>query len=161
MATGIRRWLGGVAFLAGCAAGSSGPAFPEASAVGLYDFTATLPFTSGPMRLEGTFEVTRDTVLLVMHAAQCQVVSDSRASFTYGCEGATYKDASYIRVTFDRRLPLQHVTVSAMITTLVRQQVCPVSSEQPACVSQDTAKAYREERRSVHPQVTPRKWEPQ
>lgn len=160
-ATGIRRWLGGVAFLAGCAAGSSGSAFPEASSVGVYDFTATLPFTSGPMHLEGTFEVTRDTVLLVMHAAQCHVISESRASFTYGCEGSTYKDASYIRVTFDRRLPLQHATVSAMVTTLVRQQVCPASFEQPGCVSQDTAKAHREERRSVPLQVTSRRWEPQ
>ena len=64
-------------------------------------------------------------------------------------------------MTFDRRLPLQHATVSAMVATLVRQQVCPVSLEQPGCVSQDTAKAYREEQLSVQPQVTRRKWEPQ
>jgi len=160
-ATGIRRWLGGVAVLAGCAAGSSASAFPEASSVGVYHFTATLPFTSGPMHLEGTFEVTRDTVLLVMHAAQCYVISESRASFTYGCEGSTYKDASYIRVSFDRRLPLQHATVSAMVTTLVRPQACPASLEQPSCVRQDTATTYREERRSVRPQVTPRKRGPQ
>lgn len=168
MADGVWRRLAhgvvaevGAALLAGCAAGSSISAFPEASSVGVYDFTATLPFTAGPMHLEGTFEVTRDTVLLVMHAAQCQAIPGGRASFTYGCEGATYKDASYIRVTFDRRLPLQHATVSAMVTTLVRQQACPASLEQPSCVSQDTAKAHREERRSVQLQVRPREWEPQ
>jgi len=168
MADGVRRRLAhgvvagvGAVLLAGCAAGSTGPPVPKASSVGVYDFTTSIPFRTGAIVLEGTFEITQDTVLLVVNNAHCRpVMPGSIASFTYQCEGASFTDVSWIHVNFERRDPLLYCGASAERRIPVDREVCSqymVTKEgQRVCISWRIETTYQTERQSAGFLVTKR-----
>jgi hypothetical protein len=91
--------------------------------VGVYAFTSTLPFRSGSLALEGRFEITEDTVLLVLDNASCQAFEGSETTFSYRCAGA-FADVDRIWVRFDREQPLEHCSASAERRVPVEKEVC-------------------------------------
>jgi hypothetical protein len=122
--------------------------------VGVYDFTSTIPFRTGAITLDGTFEITRDTVLLIVANAHCrEQLPGNMASFTYRCEGASFIDVSWIHVNFDRRQPLLYCGVSAERRIPVDTEVCAqyavTSDGQRVCVRWRIETTYETERRSA------------
>lgn len=129
--------------------------------MGVYDFTSTIPFRTGAITLDGTFEITRDTVLLVVDDAHCREQSPGNvASFTYRCEGASFIDVSWIYVNFDRRQPLLYCGASAERRIPVEKEVCVqymVTNEgQRTCIRWRIETTYETERQSAPLLVTRR-----
>jgi len=146
-------WAGAL-LLAGCSPGPPGLPVPSAKDVGVYDFTTSIPFRTGAITLAGTFEITRDTVLLVVDNAYCrELLPGSMASFTYRCEGASFIDVSWIHVNFDRRQPLLYCGASAERRIPVEREVCSqymvTNDGRRVCIRWRIETTYRTERQSA------------
>ncbi len=147
--------------LAGCSQASPGPTVPPAKSVGVYDFTSTIPFRTGAIALDGTFEITSDTVLLVVDNAHCRELAPGNPrNFDYRCAGASFRDVSWIHVWFERHDPLRRNGASAERRVPVDTEVCAqyaITAEgQRVCVRWRTETTYQTERRSAPLLVTRR-----
>jgi len=138
---------------AGCSLGPPSAAAPPPESVGVYDFTSTIPFRTGSISLNGTFEITPDTVLLVVENASCQEVQGSLSVFAYRCGGAPFRDIFSVYVSFDRVNPLLYCGASAERRTPVEREVCSrymVTKEgQRVCILWRIETTYETERRSA------------
>jgi len=146
--------LASAVLLGACAGPSLGPPVPSAKDVGVYDFTSTIPFRTGAITLAGTFEITPDTVLLVVDNAHCrEQLPGDMASFTYRCEGASFTDVSWIRVNFDRRQPHLYCGASAERRIPVEREVCSqymvTNDGRRVCIRWRIETTYRTERQSA------------
>ncbi|HSW31300.1 MAG TPA: hypothetical protein VLH75_17570 [Longimicrobiales bacterium] len=135
--------------LAGCWGSLPNPRSPSASDVGVYAFEASSPSSSGGVLLEGTFEVTPDTVILLLEDAQCDPAPESLAGIGYACGGASF--------WFERARPLRQPTASVTVSIPSRREVCHRWMETETgrhCMSWGTETTYRTERHSVRLKVT-------
>lgn len=136
--------------LAGC--GGSVPVLrsPPARDLGVYAFEAPVPSSSGPV-LEGTFEITPDTVILLLENAQCDPTPESLDGWGYACGGATF--------WFSRTRPLRQPSASVTVSIPSTREVCHRWMETETgrhCMSWGTETTYRTERHSVRLKVTPK-----
>lgn len=146
--------------LMGCGVDPPSPAGPPPKSVGVYDFTTIIPFRTGSISLSGVFEITPDTVLLLMDNASCQEVQGSLSIFMYRCGGAPIRDVLSVYVTFDRANPHLYCGASAERRTPVEREVCSrymVTKEgQRVCILWRIETTYETERRSA-PLLTTRR----
>jgi hypothetical protein len=137
--------------LAGCGPGPPDPTPPAKAALGVYTFTATIPFRTGSLGLSGAFEITRDTVLLVLDDASCQAFEGSATTFSYRCAGA-FADVDWVRVSFDREQPLERCGASAERRVPVEKEVCgkwaATKEGKAVCAIWNIEVTYRTERAS-------------
>ncbi len=137
--------------LAGCGGSLPLPRSPSASDIGVYAFEAPVPSSSGQILLEGTFEVTPDTVILLLEHAQCRPAPESLAGFGYLCPGASF--------WFERTRPLRQPTASVTVSIPSRREVCHRWMETETgrhCMSWGTETTYRSKWHRVRLKVTPK-----
>lgn len=135
--------------LAGCWGSLPVLRSPSASDIGLYAFEAPVPSSSGQVLLEGTFEITPDTVILLLEHAQCRPTPESLAGFGYFCGGA--------RFWFARTRPLRQPSASVSVSIPSTREVCQRWMETETgrhCMSWSNETTYRTERHSVRLKVT-------
>lgn len=135
--------------LAGCWGSLPVHRSPPASDIGLFAFEASLPSSSGQI-LEGTFEVTPDTVILLLDHAQCDPTPESLAGWGYHCGGATF--------WFSRTRPLRQPRASFTVRIPSTREVCHRWMETETgrhCMSWGKETTYRTQRHSVRLKVTP------
>jgi hypothetical protein len=135
--------------LAGCWGSLPAPRSPSASDIGLYAFEAPVPPSSGQAILEGTIEITPDTVILLLEHGQCRPAPESLAGFGYYCPGASF--------WFERARPLRQPTASVTVRTPSTREVCHRWMETETgrhCMSWSNETTYRTERHSVRLKVT-------
>jgi hypothetical protein len=135
--------------LAGCWGSLPLPRSPAASDLGLYAFEAPVSPSSGQARLEGTIEITPDTVILLLEHGQCRPAPESLAGFGYYCPGASF--------WFERTRPLRQPTASVTVRIPSTREVCHRWMETETgrhCMSWGIETTYRTERHSVRLKVT-------
>lgn len=148
----LRRLVAAAALLlAGCGPGPPDPTPPAKAPVGVYSFTATIPFRSGSVGLSGAFEITPDTVLLVLDNAHCEAFETSRPSFLYRCAGA-FTNVGPVWVSFDRQQPLLICGASAERRVPEEKEVCgkwmATKDGKTVCAHWTIQETYRTERAS-------------
>jgi len=135
--------------LAGCWGSLPSPRSPSASDLGVYAFEASIPASVGGVPLRGTFEVTPDTVILLLEDAQCDPAPESLAGIGYSCGGASF--------WFERARPLRQPTASVTVSIPSRREVCHRWMETETgrhCMSWGAETTYRRERQSIRLKVT-------
>ncbi len=151
------------ALSAACAGQGWGPGGPSGSRIqseatpGVYAFEAPVPSSSGQILLEGTFEVTPDTVILLLERAECRPGLGSSTGFAYNCQGAGYPNVSRMSFGFERAQPLRQPHASVTVSVPSTREFCHrwLETERGrSCMSWGNETTYRTERQSVRLKVT-------
>ena len=145
---------------AGCAHPHADPIPPAGEAEGLYDFSASVGTFEGQVHLEGSFEVTGDTVLTFLQQGQCIPRTGSPTSLWYWCGTPGLSGVDGLTFGFERARPyLRPVINFRMNVPSGSERVCEryqSTSEGNVCISWSNRTTYKSKRYTVRPTVVPR-----
>ena len=145
---------------AGCAHPHPDPLPPAADVEGLYDFSAPVATFQGQVLLEGSFEVTGDTVLVFLHSGNCIPNPGSVSRISYRCGADGLSGVGGIRFSFERHRPHHWPILDfSMNVPSGSERVCEryqSTSEGNVCISWSTRTTYKSKRYTVRPTVVPR-----
>lgn len=145
---------------AGCAHPPMETLPPAGDAQGLYDFSASVGTFEGQVHLEGSFEVTGDTVLVFLQQGQCVPRIGSLTHLSYWCGTPGLSGVGGLGFSFERARPHHRPTLAfSMNVPAGSERVCEryqSTSEGNVCISWSNRTAYKSKRYTVRPTVVPR-----
>lgn len=145
--------------VAACATPSLDTLAPPPDAVGVYDYTASVSTSRGGVLLQGSIEVSPDTLLVFVDGGDCVPLHPSVRGFHVSCYPAGVRNVTQMRFSFERTHPLRRPQLSVDLRFTSEEQVCEryqTTTEGRVCVSWSVRTTTRNERHAVQPRLTPR-----